>query len=253
MFRSVGIAALFVWTAAGQSASFEVASVKAAAPCCAAGQWRESKALEDRIDFRYMSMKYCVAFAYRVKEYQVSGPAWLGDVRYDIVAKGAAGTRHDQLPEMMQQLLAERFKLEAHREKKEFEVLVLAVGQKGIKLKESPPDPDAGEGAKIGMSMSAGGVGKIEAKRAGMRSLANTLSRLVRRPVVDMTGLTGIYDFDLEYAPEDSNSIVMPTAVTDVGVSVYASVQRLGLKLKQQRPVLDAVVVDRAERVPVEN
>src|SRR5690348_8234319 len=101
------------------AATFEVASVKPAAPCCAPGQWRESKAGDDRIDFRYVTLRYCVAFAYGLKEYQVSGPAWIAEARYDIVAKGPAGTGHDQLPAMVQTLLAERFRLELHREKKE--------------------------------------------------------------------------------------------------------------------------------------
>ena len=92
-------------------AAFEVASVKQAAPCCAPGQWRESKAGEDRIDFRYVTLRYCIAFAWRVKEYQVSGPAWIAETRYDIVAKGPEGTRRDQIPEMVQSLLAERFKM----------------------------------------------------------------------------------------------------------------------------------------------
>src|SRR4051812_36131675 len=81
--------------------AFEVASVKIAAPCCAPGQWRESKMLDDRIDLRYVSLRYCVAAAYRLKEYQVSGPPWITEVRYDIVAKGPEGTRKDQLPEML--------------------------------------------------------------------------------------------------------------------------------------------------------
>jgi uncharacterized protein (TIGR03435 family) len=102
--------------------SFEVASIKPAAPCCTPGQWRESKAAGDRVDFRYVTLRCCIAFAYRIKEYQVSGPPWLGEVRYDLVAKGPEGTRREQLPDLMQALLKERFKLEVHPEKKEFNV-----------------------------------------------------------------------------------------------------------------------------------
>jgi uncharacterized protein (TIGR03435 family) len=69
------------------------------------GNPRESKAGVDRIDFRYATLRYSIAFAYRLKEYPVFGPAWLGELRYDIVAKGPEGTRHDQLPEMVQALL----------------------------------------------------------------------------------------------------------------------------------------------------
>src|ERR1051325_10806343 len=99
--------------------AFEVASVKSAEPCCAVpGQWRESKIGPDRVDLRYVTLRYCVALAYRVKEYQVSGQPWIAEERYDIVAKGPEGTRQEQIPEMMQALLRERFKLVAHREQK---------------------------------------------------------------------------------------------------------------------------------------
>ena len=80
MFKAISAAALALiasCAASGQPAaptSFDVASVKPAAPCCAPGQWRESKALDDRIDFRYVTLRYCIAFAYRLKEFQVSGP-----------------------------------------------------------------------------------------------------------------------------------------------------------------------------------
>jgi uncharacterized protein (TIGR03435 family) len=240
--------------------SFEVASIKPAAPCCAPGQWRESKAGDDRIDFRYVTLRYCIAFAWRIKEYQISGPAWLGELRYDLIAKGPEGTRHEQLPEMMQSLLAERFKLEAHHEKKEFSVLALLVGKNGPKLKESPAEPGNVNGASFGMSMSGTGVGRMEVKRADMTALANTLPRLVGRPVVNLTGLAGRYDFDLEFSPQDANGTVMPpptggTALPapEFGVSIFTSIQRIGLKLDPQKLPLDAIVVDRAEKTPTEN
>ena len=143
--------------------SFEVASVKPSAP---SAQWRESKAGVDRIDFPNATLRYCIAYAYGLKEYQVSGPSWLSELRYDIVAKGPEGTLHDQLPDMMQALLAERFQLELHDETKEFSVFALTVGKNGPKLKASPPEPDGGSaGARFGMSMSATGVGRLEVKK----------------------------------------------------------------------------------------
>jgi uncharacterized protein (TIGR03435 family) len=245
----------------GQTAAphrFEVASIKAAAPCCAAGQWRESKAGDDRIDFRYVTLRYCIAFAYGVKEYRISGPAWLGELRYDLVAKAPEGTRHEQLPEMMRALLAERFKLELHHEQKEFSVYALLLGKNGPKLKESPAEPGGPEGASFGMSSAGRGAGRLEAKHADMTALANTLPRLVGRPVVDQTGLTGRYDFDLEFLPEDVKGIVMPPSAdavpaAELGVSIFTSIQRVGLRLDAQKVPLDSIVVDRAERTATEN
>jgi len=239
--------------------SFEVASVKPAAPCCASGQWWESKAGDDRIDFRYVTLKYCVAFAYRIKEYQVSGPAWLGEARYDILAKGPEGTRHTQLPEMMQTLLAERFKLEVHHDTKEFSVFALTVGKSGAKLKGSKDEPDGPEGAAFGFSMEATGVGKMEAKHCDMTALANTLPRLVGRPVVDQTGLTGRFDFDLEFSRDDMGRMGVPEAAnagslpTDLAVSVFTSIQQIGLKLEARKLPLDEIVVDKAERTATQN
>jgi uncharacterized protein (TIGR03435 family) len=263
MFANItaaGLALIAGWAAWGQTVplSFEVASVKSATP----GPWRESKAGVDRIDFPNATLRYCIAFGYSVKEYQISGPAWLGTLRYDILAKGSAGTQHDQLPQMMQVLLQERFNLQAHRETKEFNVIALVVGKGGPKLRESVLVPGGGQdGARIGLSMSPAGVGRIEVKEGNMAALANTLSRLLGRPVIDTTGLTGRYDFDLEYSRDDSNGMVtMPATpggtappAPELGVSIYSSIQQLGLKLDAQKRPMDSIVVDRAEKTPTGN
>ena len=259
---TAAVALIAAWATTGLSAAppaFEVASVRPAAPCCAPGQWRESTAGQDRIDFRYVTLRYCIAFAYRMKEYQVTGPGWLGETHYDIVAKAPAGTQHDQLPDMVRQLLAERFKLEVHHETREFSVYVIAVGKNGPKLKESPTEAGGTEGAAIGMSMTSAGLGRIEVRHGNMTSLANTLARVMRRPVVDMTGLTARYDFDLEYVQEESGVAMAgaaghpPASSPEFGVSLFNSMQQLGLKLEARKPALDAIVVDRAEKTPTEN
>jgi uncharacterized protein (TIGR03435 family) len=263
-YVSAAAALIAAATVLGQSPAplaFEVASIKTAAPCCAPGQWRESKAENGRIDFRYVTLRYCLAFAYRLKEYQVSGPAWLNELRFDIVAKAPDRTRNEELPEMVRALLAERFKLEAHQEQREFNVFALLVGKGGPKLNESPPlEAGVAEGASFGMSSTPAGHGRIEVKRATMTALANTLPRMVGRPVVDLTGLTGRYDFDLEFSPEDARGMVPVTggagaspSAAEFGVSIFTSLQRVGLKLEAQRRPLEAIVVDRAERVPTEN
>jgi uncharacterized protein (TIGR03435 family) len=256
-------AALMAGAASGQIAapvSFDVASVKPAAPCCAPGQWRESKAGDDRIDFRYVTLRYCLAFAYQVKEYQVSGPAWLGELRYDLVAKGPEGTRREQLPQMMQTLLRARFGVEAHREKKDFSVFALLVGNNGPRLKPSPEEPEGVEGAHFGISMNGAGVGRMEVKHADMAALANSLPRMVGRPVVNLTGLEGRYDFELEFSPEDVHGVLAAPnggdatpAAPQPGASIFNSIQRIGLKLEAQKRPLDTIVVDRAEKTATEN
>jgi len=88
--------------------------------------------------YTYMSLKDLIATAYKVKAYQITGPAWLATERFDIVAKMPDGASKDDAPKMLQALLEERFKLAAHRDTQEHPVLALVVGKDGPKLKESP-------------------------------------------------------------------------------------------------------------------
>jgi uncharacterized protein (TIGR03435 family) len=256
----LGLALLANWPASGQSSmplSFEVASIR---PVVTPGPWRESKIGEDRVDFPGATLRSCIAFAYGLKEFQVSGPAWIGELKYDILAKAPAGTRRDQFPGMMQTLLAQRFQLQVHQETREFAVYPLEVSKSGPKLKESPAAAEGTpEGASFGMSMTSSGIGRIEARRATMTSLANTLGRLLGRPVIDLTGLTARYDLDLEYSREDGNAMRMAGMAggsppeSEPGISLFGSIQQFGLKLDGRRIPMPAIVVDRAEKTPTEN
>jgi uncharacterized protein (TIGR03435 family) len=243
--------------ALGQTAaapSFEVASVKALPP---GAQWREPKISDDRVDLPNVTLRYCLAMAYGLKEFQVSGPPWIAEARYEIVAKGPAGTRREQLPAMMQTLLAHRFQLVARRETKEFPVYTLTVNKGGPKLKESPPSDVPVTGANFGISMTGAGVGRLECRHADMTALVNTLPRFVGRPVVNLTEISGRYDFDLEFSPDDMKGMSVPAPPDakpiEFGMSIFTSLQKVGLKLDSRKLPLDAVVVDRAERTPTEN
>ena len=166
---SVGTALTAICAAWGQttaSPSFDVASVKPATPA----PWRESKAGVDRIDFPNVTLRYCIAFGYRVKEYQISGPSWLGIQRYDILAKGPEGTHHDLLPDMMQHLLEDRFQLQIHREKKEFNVIALIAGKNGPKLREASFRRHAGR-SEDRVEHVSHGVGRMEVKEGNMAAL----------------------------------------------------------------------------------
>jgi uncharacterized protein (TIGR03435 family) len=144
--------AAFGQTAPGQPA-FEVASVKPAAPIdmmkmAAAVRGGEMPKIGPHVDgaraeYTYMALRELIATAYKVKPYQITGPDWLASQRFDIVAKLPAGASKDDVPLMLQALLAERFKLVAHLETKEHPVLALVVGKGGPKLKESADVPKA--------------------------------------------------------------------------------------------------------------
>jgi uncharacterized protein (TIGR03435 family) len=246
-----------------------------------------------------MSVAELIRIAYRVKAYQVSGPDWMASERFDVLAKLPEGASSAQVPEMLQALLAERFKLTMHRESKEHAVYALVVGKNGPKLKESAPDADApaatndanpqvrisgrGEntqvtisGGQIGtahMSMGPNGTMHLEAPRIGMAAFADTLSRFFDRPVVDLTELKGTYQLALDLSMEDLRTAALTMGIMGPGMgagrgavrppadaasdpgglSIFAAVQQLGLKLEPRKVPIDFVVIDRLEKAPTEN
>ena len=229
--------------------AFEVSSIKPAAPLDPArimsGKMHIGVSIDAaRVDIGNLSLMDLLCFAYKVKPYQVSGPDWMGAQRFDVLAKLPEGASKDQAPEMLQALLAERFKLTLHRDSKEQPVYALVVGKNGPKLKESPPDADApspdsaapaGSGTGPGqmrisrdgkgMTVSAGPMGAVkmsmgqdgamhlETTKATMAMFADMLSRFVDRPVVDMTELKGNYQVTLDLSMDDMRNAAKAAGV----------------------------------------
>jgi uncharacterized protein (TIGR03435 family) len=179
----------------------------------------------------YMTLRQLVAEAYHVRSSQVVGPDWIADDRFDLVCKMPAGSRKEDAPQMLQSLLADRFKVVAHREPRALDVMALIVGKNGPKLKESAPEPTSAEereaeaakgapqiGAKGGRDSAALTVGSIavrfsidnanssvhlELNRMRMADFADLLTRFPianGRLVIDQTGLEGKYDAVLDVA-----------------------------------------------------
>ncbi len=265
---------------------FEVASVKPSAEIL------DSAKIGMHVDgaqvsFTSYSLRDYVRIAYRMKDYQVVGPDWISNERFDIVAKLPQGATREQVPDMVQNLLADRFKVVFHREKKEFPVYALVVGKGGSKLKESnlegltaadlskPPDSVAASGSANGVSVNLGqGASfsllpdKLECRRLTAVRMADIMSRFVDRPVVDMTNLTGVYDLTIPVTPDDyrgmlirsamSAGVALPPeaqklAMVDIGESLATGLQAAGLKLDSRKAPLDVLVVDKAERNPTDN
>jgi uncharacterized protein (TIGR03435 family) len=288
-------------TAMGQTPAsapaFEVASVKPAAPVnrgqVLSGQTHVGMRIDAaRVDAGSMSLADLIRVAYRVKPYQISGPDWMASERFDVLAKLPEGASREQVPEMLQALLAERFKLTVHRESKEYAVYALVVGKSGPKLKEAAPDAEVpaaaedvnpqirvnGRGESMSVAISGGGIGtahlsmgpngnmRLEAPRMNMVALADSLSRFFDRPVVDLTELKGTYQVTLDLSMEDlrnaarSAGLVGPgrggggDAASDPGgASIFAAVQQLGLRLEPRKTPVDIVVIDHLEKTPTEN
>jgi uncharacterized protein (TIGR03435 family) len=227
---------------------FEVASVKRSPPPAGNGINSSIKLDPGRLTCTNVSLKKLIYESYGVKDYQVSGPDWLGTEIYDITATLPPGTTGDDVLLMIQNLLTERFKLTLHRDTREFPVYALVVGKNGSKLQE----------VEFGRGSTSATPGKLTATRIGIRNLTEFLSRQTGRPVLDMTGLKGFYSFTLNYTPEEVPSVPGPGTAqipeSAVGASLFSAIQeQLGLKLEARKAPVEILVVDHAEKVPTEN
>lgn len=207
------------------------------------------------------SLADCLRYAYALtNNEQLSGPDWIKSkaVRFDIVAKGPADAPLSQIRQMLQTLLTERFQLALHREQKDLSYVALVIGKKGPKLQEAIPDSDASGNKYL--------MGRIYSNHISMITLATLLSRFSGQTVVDMTGLEGVYDLKLEWTPEhatkpassassaDADAGADTGADADSGPSLFAAVeQQLGLKLEVRKGPVEIIVIDHAERVPIQN
>ena len=279
----VAISAAAFGQTAPARVEFEVASVKPA-PQNNQNQVKAGVHIDGaQVHVSHLSLKDFIRVAYRVKEFQVLGPEWLSGARYDVDATLPAGSR-GQVPEMLQSLLADRFQLKVHRDTKELPVYALIVGPGGPKMKESPPEeggatPKAVEvtanGGPGGVSMNLQNGGyfnfgdnKIEARKMDMTTFADTFSRFLDKPLVDMTKLTATYDFTVTLTPEDYRAILIRSAL-NAGVtlppeamkllegntadSLYSGLRALGLKIDARKAPLEVVVVDNVLKTPTEN
>ena len=251
------------------AATFEVASVKP----------NKSGSLSSGLPFlpnggfngTNVAPKSVIAIAYEVRVSQMEGgPDWLGTERFDIVARGPEGTPDGQRPAMLRALLADRFKLVAHFDTREQPVYALLLnrsdGRLGSQLKPAAPCSPAGALSKA-LSTAASsaasapalppcgqlftsvrnGAGKVTGSGMSLDGIAAALaSAAFREPVVNRTGLSGLFDFELQFTAE-----MAPGATTTPQEfpSIFAAVQeQLGLKLQSERGPVRVLVIDSVER-----
>jgi uncharacterized protein (TIGR03435 family) len=272
-----------------QTPSFEVASIRPSAPIGPGGKVDIGVHIDGaHVRIVSFSLRDCLARAYATKAAMISGPDWTASERFDISATLPPGSTPAQLPEMLQALLAERFQVKMHREKKDLPVYVLLTGKGPLKLKESPHDPDAdkdepkgttnvaGSGSEAGVGVNLGhgssysfAPNRFEATKLTMTQFTDSLERYTDRPMVDMTGLTGPYDFVVDFTPEDYRSMLMRVAVsagvqlppelmrladsTSGGAALGIALQQVGLKLEARRAPRDVLIIDEALKTPTSN
>jgi uncharacterized protein (TIGR03435 family) len=203
-----------------------------------------------------VTVSWMIKLAYNVHVHQISGaPSWIESERYDTVGRSETPGEpsRDQMKLMIQKLLVDRFQLRFHIEKKELPVYAMVVAKSGPKIAVSAGDPNAFPGIGFGREP---GVISLSGRNTGLNGVANGLqSNILDKPVVDQTGLTGRYDFQLRFTPdptqlanfgglEPANS-ADPNPPPDI---FTAFEQQLGLRLQPTRAPVDVMVIDRIER-----
>jgi uncharacterized protein (TIGR03435 family) len=204
----------------------------------------------------YCPVESLVELAFDMQSYQIEGlPGWAKDIAYDVNAKIPESTSpsnnadmsshsppNGDQREMLQTLLRDRFHLKFHRQSVLGPVFVLTKGHGQLKLyppKDTSKPPWAG--SNIGAAIDGDG---IAGKNISMPMLAVRLSRYLRRPVVDQTGLKGNFDFQFDIANDQPVDDVVPSIVT--------SMQGIGLMLKTGRAPVETIIIDHVDR-PSEN
>ena len=232
--------------------TFEVASVKVNSSLNTNSSINDAPG--GKLDCKNVSLRQLIAFAYNVRDYQIlNAPAWAGSEHYDVTAKppeedGAkepaqmtTGPAEERLLARTQALLADRFGLAVHNENREMPVYTLVVADSGSKLAAS----------KENHGQMSWNSERVLCKKVTMKRFAEVLlaSRL-NRFVVDKTGLTGEYDFELHFAPDPAPGRAAEGTAGEPGLSFEAALQeQLGLKLTTAKAAVPYLVIDKVARL----
>ena len=209
---------------------------------------------------RNHTVKTLIAAAYELNPQAIlAGPAWVESDRYDIVARTPGGVRptlNEQMS-MLRKLLSDRFGLAFHREEKQMRVYALTVAKGGSKLKESTFSPDASpQGPPPLIFVVSPQLVKLPGRYATVAEFASVLQRAaLENPVLDRTGLSGRYDFDLEFTPDETvfgGALGRGTDDSTKPNLFTAIQQQLGLRLEATKGPVQALVIDHVGR-PSEN
>jgi uncharacterized protein (TIGR03435 family) len=284
---------------------FEVASVRPSgplAPGARGGRGGVATTTPERLTYERATLQRLLMEAYGVQRDQIKGPAWAiadavdGAALFDISAKVPPGATKAQVAVMLQNLLKERFKLSLHREAVESSGYALVVGRGGSKLKETagpPRESERNNTEKGSVSLQTqkdgfpelfprsnmggtfnGGTARIRFRDYPLSDLVQQLSFALAVHVIDQTGLTGKYDFTLEFTLPENGAMVggrmtLPLnpgqtaplnrngpreAQIDAVFTISSAMERqLGLKLDASRIAVETLVIDHAERTPTPN
>jgi len=236
--------------AAGATPNIEVATIKPSKPDA---QGKILTLQGNSLITRNFSLTDCISFAYGIHAKQVTGlPAWAEADKFDLTVKPDIDgmPNEKQLKGLMQQLLAERFKLAFHHDNKELSVYVLSAAKAGNKMTKSAADPNSLPGLFFSQ------IGDLHVRNANMGNFTDLMqSAVLDRPVVDQTGIAGRWDFELKWTPDDSQfsgmgaKIPPPTDAANAPPNLYTAIQeQIGLKLEATKANADVLVIDKVEK-----
>jgi uncharacterized protein (TIGR03435 family) len=227
---------------------FEVATIKPSDParCCAQG-WGRNGRLFTTVN---MSLRYLIQWAWRLNPKQLAGgPPWMDVARFDVVGEidGDGVPTDHQWRIAVQKLLIERFQIQMHREKHEMPAFALVIARGGIKL--TPGDGNVSAHQRMMLGGAPGQTMFVIGENASIDDFVGELGRVVvDRPIVDQTGLTGVYNIRFKFSREEAGALGM-TELPDAAPPNLLNVLPLGLglSLKGTKASVDVVVIDHAE------
>ncbi len=231
IFRVACLAAITIPAIAQQTAAFEAATVKPAAPD---GHTETRRYPGGRFTATSITLKALIQRAWDVKDFQITGgPGWVNGELFDIIAKASTGgtISGPDLDQMIQSMLRERFHLEIHRETKDMPIYSLVVAKSGPKLVRTTAT----------MQTWSKGNGSLVGTKVPMDMLAgDLLESQLRRVVVDRTAIPGEFDIKLKWTPDNAG---------EAGVSLFTAIQeQMGLRLESAHGPVEMLVIDRAEK-----
>jgi uncharacterized protein (TIGR03435 family) len=207
----------------------------------------------DTLTIRNRNMRVIAAWAYNLQWSQIAGPSWIDVDRFDIIAKSPKPSTEDEMRPMLQALLAERFHFASRREVRQVEVLALTVPKGGHKMTPSKPEGRRGPRQDAARGTVIEGVTLAEFCE-NMSHDQNSI------PVVDMTGLTGPFDFafNIQKYRDALRARVMSEprpAEAELRLSFMQDLLsgELGLKVEPRRAPVEFLVIDKADQKPAEN
>jgi uncharacterized protein (TIGR03435 family) len=236
----------------GAGPSFEVATIKRSDPAARDGCFIKGQPGGQTFVGSCVTLRLLIKYSFKITDSQLAGgPDWLDTELYDFQAKADHSLTRAELPPLFQSMLADRFKLQFHKETRTLPALLLSVDKTGSKMKaNNGPDEWA-----ISITMARGAAPpappKFQGTRCAMSYLSWWISQLQNRPVVNQTGLDGFWDFTLEFVPDGMDGRKGPNGepVTFDGPTLYTALrEQLGLKLESAKGPVEVYVIDHVER-----